>query len=104
METGKIEFAPDYKSANKAAIELLDEWLAHPVVEETPEAAKFRKRISGAVEQERLKDAVIEAADSWEQRIDDQYVTIYERHDHYKKLRAAIVALRDFERGMKENS
>ena len=52
---------------NKAAIELLDSWLALPVVEETPEDAALRRKINGETDAElaRLRDAVVEAAKEW---------------------------------------
>jgi hypothetical protein len=61
MTTGKVE--------NEAAIKLLDEMLALPLVEETPEMRAFRDRVSGKTdaEHERLRSAVVEAAkEFWE--------------------------------------
>jgi hypothetical protein len=59
METGKVEYAPDYKSKRRMG-QPFKEFLAEQMRD--PEFAKAFKAADVEVEHARLKDAVVEAA------------------------------------------
>lgn len=102
MATGKIEYAPDYKSKhpklpkNFGIIEAICADGGHRFLPDAPKCGCAAK-INPTVEHERLRSAVVEAAKAWRSEENAFPYSIREANADYVVFLKAVDALNAFE-------